>query len=82
MRNATMEENFQALHHQFVASAMATKIAHELNPELKVGCMSIYATMYAYDCHPDTVMERDIKTVYLIISVMMFKFEEAIQPML
>ena len=61
MRNATMEENFQALHHQFVASAMATKIAHELNPELKVGCMSIYATMYAYDCHPDTVMERDIK---------------------
>lgn len=56
MRNEAPQENFQALHHQFVASSLATKIAHELNPELKVGCMSIYATMYAYDSNPDTVV--------------------------
>ena len=30
---------FQAMHHQFVASALATKIAHEKNPDCKVGCM-------------------------------------------
>ncbi len=56
MRNEGPQENFQALHHQFVASSLATKIAHELNPELKVGCMSIYATMYAYDSNPETVV--------------------------
>ncbi|UUX33317.1 glycoside hydrolase family 1 protein [Fundicoccus culcitae] len=56
MRNATEQENFQALHHQFVASSIATKIAHELNPNIKVGCMSIYATMYAYDSNPQTVL--------------------------
>lgn len=56
MRNEAPQENFQALHHQFVASSIATKIAHELNPKLKVGCMSIYATMYAYDSNPETVV--------------------------
>ncbi|MBP1039955.1 family 1 glycosylhydrolase [Vagococcus sp. BWB3-3] len=56
MRNEGPQANFQALHHQFVASSLATKIAHELNPELKVGCMSIYATMYAYDSNPETVV--------------------------
>ncbi|MGO3795093.1 glycoside hydrolase family 1 protein [Vagococcus salmoninarum] len=56
MRNQTPEANYQALHNQFVASSLATKIAHELNPELQVGCMSIYATMYAYDCNPETVV--------------------------
>lgn len=55
MRNEGPQENFQALHNQFVASSLATKIAHELNPDLKVGCMSIYATMYAYDSNPETV---------------------------
>lgn len=60
MRNATQEDNFQALHNQFVASSLATKIAHELNPSIKVGCMSIYATMYAYDSNPDTVIAKDL----------------------
>lgn len=59
MRNGTPQDNFQGLHNQFVASSLATKIAHELDPELKVGCMSIYATMYAFDCNPDTVMARE-----------------------
>ncbi|WP_163651672.1 glycoside hydrolase family 1 protein [Listeria sp. PSOL-1] len=43
---------FQALHHQFVASSKAVKIAHTLDPELQVGCMIIYATTYAYDANP------------------------------
>ena len=30
---------YQAAHHQLVASALATKIAHEINPEFKIGCM-------------------------------------------
>lgn len=59
MRGATPQDNFQALHNQFVASSLATKIAHELNPELMVGCMSIYATMYTMDSNPLTAIQRE-----------------------
>lgn len=59
MRDATPQDNFQALHNQFVASSLATKIAHELNPDIQVGCMSIYATMYAYDSDPINVMAME-----------------------
>lgn len=43
---------FQAWHHQFVASALAVKIGHELNPNLKIGCMIIYATTCSFDADP------------------------------
>ncbi|GAB2021081.1 glycoside hydrolase family 1 protein [Pseudolactococcus yaeyamensis] len=43
---------FQAWHHQFVASALAVKIGHDLNPNLKIGCMIIYATTYSFDSNP------------------------------
>lgn len=48
---------FTALHHQFVASAKAVKLAHEINPENKVGCMLSTAGVYPYTCHPDDVLE-------------------------
>nr|WP_084038765.1 glycoside hydrolase family 1 protein [Brochothrix campestris] len=57
MRNESVNNNFQALHNQFVASAKAVKIAREINPNVQMGCMSIYATMYAYDCNPVTAAE-------------------------
>ncbi|MBS7576125.1 MULTISPECIES: glycoside hydrolase family 1 protein [unclassified Enterococcus] len=43
---------FQALHHQFVGSALSVKKAHELDADLMVGCMLLYATTYSYDCNP------------------------------
>lgn len=43
---------FQGLHHQFVASSLVTKLAHEIDEKLQVGCMIIYATTYAYDSNP------------------------------
>ena len=43
---------FQAWHNQFVASSKAVKIGHELNPELQIGCMIIYATTYGIDSNP------------------------------
>ena len=42
----------QAWHNQFVASSKAVKIGHELNPELQIGCMIIYATTYSIDANP------------------------------
>ena len=48
---------FQGLHHQFVASARAVRLAHEIDPEYKVGCMQLFATMYPLTCNPDDVVE-------------------------
>ena len=44
---------FQGLHHQFLASALAVKMAHEIDPNNQVGCMQIMATSYALTCHPE-----------------------------
>ncbi|WP_125766462.1 glycoside hydrolase family 1 protein [Lapidilactobacillus wuchangensis] len=43
---------FQAWHNQFVSSALAVKIGHQLDPNLKIGCMILYATSYGYDANP------------------------------
>lgn len=43
---------FQAWHNQFVAGSKAVKIGHELNPDLQIGCMILYATTYSYDANP------------------------------
>lgn len=47
---------FQALHHQFVASAKAVKLAHEKYPQFKIGNMNIMATVYPLTCNPDDVV--------------------------
>lgn len=47
---------FQALHHQFVASAKAVKLAHEINKDFKVGCMLAYMCSYPRTCHPDDIV--------------------------
>ena len=45
---------YQAAHHELVASAMATKLAHEIDPENKVGCM-----LAAGQYYPNTAQPRD-----------------------
>ena len=47
---------FQALHHQFVASAKVVQLAHEINPLNQVGCMILMATMYPHTCKPSDVI--------------------------
>lgn len=44
---------FQGLHHQFVAAAAATKSAHDIDPDNKVGSMAAYFTTYPYTCKPE-----------------------------
>ena len=41
-------ERYQALHHQFVASARAVKYAHEHYPQFKMGCMIAVLPYYPY----------------------------------
>ena len=53
---------YQAAHHELVASALATKVAHEIVPEAKVGCMVIAMPIYPLTPDPADVvatMEAD-----------------------
>ena len=47
---------YQALHHQFIASALATKYLHQLIPTAQMGCMMTRTLTYAENCHPDNCM--------------------------
>lgn len=52
---------YTAAHHELVASAWATKIAHEIDPENKVGCMMNSGKFYPYSCNPEDVLEAQSK---------------------
>jgi 6-phospho-beta-glucosidase len=47
----------QAAHHQFIASAKAVALGHEINPDFKIGMMMLYPLTYAETCNPDDVLE-------------------------
>lgn len=48
---------YQAAHHELIASALATRMAHEVNPANKVGCMFAAGSAYPYTCRPEDVWE-------------------------
>ena len=48
---------YQAAHHELIASALATRMAHEINPENKIGCMFAAGSAYPYTCKPEDVWE-------------------------
>ena len=54
--NDNKQIRFQALHHQFVASAKAVKLGHSINKDFKIGCMIAYMTKYPYTCNPDDIL--------------------------
>ncbi|QIK57253.1 family 1 glycosylhydrolase [Erysipelothrix sp. HDW6A] len=48
--------SYQALHHQFVASAKAVIIGHDIDPENKIGCMVMTTVGYPKTSHPLDVL--------------------------
>lgn len=50
------QELYQAVHHELVASALATKIAHEMMPGVKIGCMILSMPVYPLTPSPDDVI--------------------------
>ena len=48
---------YQAIHNELVASALATKIAKEINPDFQIGCMIAAGAYYPYTSSPDDVWE-------------------------
>src|SRR5699024_11851082 len=51
-----LQHSVKCLQHQFVASALAVKLGHEIISESQIGCMLLYAPVYAYDSNPVNVM--------------------------
>lgn len=51
------QQRFQGLHHMFVASALAVKLAHEIDPDYKVGNMLLYSCTYPLTCNPDDILK-------------------------
>ncbi|GKQ39416.1 glycoside hydrolase family 1 protein [Streptomyces sp. A012304] len=50
------QDLFQAIHHELVASALATKIAHETAPDARVGCMVLALPVYPLTPDPSDVL--------------------------
>ena len=47
----------QHLHHQFVASARAVRIGHEIDPNYMIGCMICGITFYPGTCDPADIIK-------------------------
>ncbi len=52
----TPQQCFQALHHQFVASARVVKYAHDNYPQFKIGNMEIFLPQYPATCDPKDML--------------------------
>ena len=50
------QERYQALHHMFLASALAVQYAHEHYPHFRIGDMNLFATSYPLTPNPDDVL--------------------------
>ncbi len=57
--NVTDQERFQALHHQFIASAKAVALGHKINPDFKIGNMIAGNLPYAFTPNPADVLKAD-----------------------
>ncbi|MDF7659050.1 6-phospho-beta-glucosidase [Erwiniaceae bacterium L1_54_6] len=60
---------YQAVHHELVASALVTRIAHEVNPENQVGCMLAGGNFYPWSSKPEDVwaaLEKDRENLFFI----------------
>lgn len=53
---------YQALHHQFVASARVTKLGHEIIPGAQIGCMLARLESYPHTCNPEDVRKSQLES--------------------
>ena len=63
----TEQDKYQAAHHEFVASALATKLLHEIIPDAKMGCMVLGALSYPMTPRPEdmiAMMEADRNVMF------------------
>lgn len=64
-----LQIKYQSAHHELIASALATKMAHEIIPGSMVGCMLAAGEFYPYSCNPEDVLlakEKDRENLFFI----------------
>ena len=52
----TKQDLYQAVHHELVASALAVKVGHEINPNFQIGCMVLSMPTYPLSPNPDDII--------------------------
>lgn len=57
LEKLSKQELYQAVHNEFVASALAVKVGHEINPEFKIGCMVIAMPIYPLTPDPKDIIQ-------------------------
>lgn len=55
------QRSYQAAHHQFVASAKAVQLGHQIDPENKIGCMVLTLVKYPLTAKPEDVLLAEEK---------------------
>lgn len=63
----SLQDLYQAIHHELVASALAVKIGHEIMPEAMIGCMILSLPTYPLTPNPEDVikaMKEEQKNYY------------------
>lgn len=65
------QAEYTAAHHELLASARATALAHQIIPESMVGCMMAAGDSYPYSCNPGDVWEalNENREGYALIDV-------------
>lgn len=71
----TEQIRFQALHHQFIASALAVQMGRKINANFQFGCMIATMCNYPLTCHPDDVLlaQQTNQRKYLFCSDVMVR---------
>lgn len=73
MEELTKQQLYQAIHHELVASALAVKIGHSINPAFQIGCMVLSMPVYPLTPDPEDVLaamqENNKNEVFLEIHV-------------
>ncbi|MEZ8783830.1 6-phospho-beta-glucosidase [Vibrio splendidus] len=66
------EAMYQAVHHQFVASALVVKKGHEINPDLQIGAMCAMVPFYPHSSKPEDIMvaQQAMRDRYFFSDVM------------
>lgn len=52
-----MNQRINALHNQFIASAKAVQMGHEIDPDYQIGCMIAGGASYPYTCNPKDILK-------------------------
>ncbi len=67
----TKKVQYQAIHHELLASAIATKVLRKIDPDAMIGCMLAAGTYYPLTCKPTDVLaaQKSNRDNYFFVDV-------------